>query len=356
MNGDQEEGGRSGEGRGEPSFPGPDRLPAARWRAVRVVLVAAVLAAAVLTPALVLSGHTGRRTGSSPNHLANSSRHERLGGPVMARVSAALAKTHAANLQVTYLLTEVPSGGNPSAGGGNGQRVSGSGQIGPEYVNVSARLSDGLSVQVAVGPNGVVEMGGAGYGNSLPPGAAGGSGSAGGSGAAGGSGGSSLSGFVSLVEQTLGWREGAIAMLALASPEGFLGVAAREVTAAKETGTSTLNGIPVTDYTLTLDLAQLLSAPGLTADEATTIKQAYALLAGRGLSAQTVNLAIDSSGFVLQAISTTSFTGGGKVTLEGTFTPLPGCTSQAQSSGSPGTSVPPTTSVPPVPPVSSSCP
>lgn len=349
MNGDQEEGGPSGEGRGETSPSGSDRLPAARWRAVRVVLVAAVLAAAVLTPALVLSGHTGRRTGSSPNHLANSSRHVRLGGPVMARVSAALAKTHAANLQVTYLLTEVPAGGSSSAGG-NGQRVSGSGRIGPEYVNVSARLSDGLSVQVAVGPNGMVETGGAGYGNSLPPGATGGSGTA------GVSGGSSLSGFVSLVEQALGQREGAIAMLALASPEGFLGVAARDVTAAKETGTSTLNGIPVTDYTLTLDLAQLLSAPGLTADEATTLEQAYALLAGQGLSAQTVKLAIDSSGFVLQAISTTSFTGGGKVTLEGTFTPLPGCTSQVQSSGSPGTSVPPSASGQPVPPVSSSCP
>ncbi len=289
------------------------RLTAARWRVAKVTLLVVVLAAAVGTPLLLPSLHPPRHA-SLADRRSHLSRDDHQKGPAGAVVSAALAKTHEAALDVSYSLSETPSGAAPT--------VSGSGEIGPQLVNVSADISNGqgssgLSVRVIVGPNGVAEIGGADYG--LPQGADQSATAA------------TLEGFFQLVEQELGMREGPVAMLAMASPEGFLGVASQEVSAARETGSSTVDGIPVTDYAVTMDQSQLLSVPGITPDEVLTVKMAEQLLVSQGMSADTVDLAIDSSGFVRQAKATTTFSDGGRVTLEGTLSPIAGCPPSAQS-------------------------
>jgi len=133
-----------------------------------------------------------------------------------------------------------------------------------------------------------------------------------------------LSGFAGLVEGTLGNRAGAIAMIGMASPTGYLDLEQQSVTGAGEVGTSTIDGVPVTDYEVSVDPKLLLDLPSLSSDEITTIQAAIQVLDAQGYTGTMVKVAVDDAGFIRQATSVASFSDGGAVTLTGSLSDF-GC-------------------------------
>ena len=71
-----------------------------------------------------------------------------------------------------------------------------------------------------------------------------------------------LPGFAGLTEGTLGSREGAVAMMGMASPTGYLDLVQPAISGAAEVGSSTVGGVSVTQYELAIDPAALASRPG----------------------------------------------------------------------------------------------
>ena len=76
--------------------------------------------------------------------------------------------------------------------------------------------------------------------------------------------GQSLPGFAGLVEGTLGSRQGALDMMVLANPTGYLELDENAITNAAQVGTDTVDGVPVTVYQVTLDPAQEATVSGTT--------------------------------------------------------------------------------------------
>jgi hypothetical protein len=152
--------------------------------------------------------------------------------------------------------------------------------------------------------------------------------------------GTPLSSFTGLVEGTLGTRAGAVAMMAMASPTGFLDLYQSEVTGADVIGAATLEGTAVTRYNVTLDPTQVAATPGTTTEEVTTIDGALGVLRGQGLSTMTAQLSIDASGYIHQAISVITFVDGGSVTLTTTLSDF-GCAGTVLVPGEGGTPTPP---------------
>jgi len=157
----------------------------------------------------------------------------------------------------------------------------------------------------------------------------------------GGSGpGSTLSSFAGLVEGTLGQREGAYAMLGMASPTGFLDLSQQSVTGAAQVGTGQVGGVPVTEYEVSIDLAQLAQGPGITSDEVSTIQSAVGVLDQAGYTGTVVKVAIDGAGFIREITPVASFSDGGKVTLDATFSNF-GCAGTVLMPGQQGATSPP---------------
>jgi hypothetical protein len=152
--------------------------------------------------------------------------------------------------------------------------------------------------------------------------------------------GSPLSSFAGLVESALGSRGGGVAMLAMASPTGFLDLAQTEVTGADQVGTKTVGGTELTEYDVSLDPTQLASTPASTADESTTIEAALGVLKQQGLTGTTAHLGIDASGYIHQAAVTATFSDGGTVTLSTTLSTF-GCAGTVLMPGQQGTPTPP---------------
>ena len=133
------------------------------------------------------------------------------------------------------------------------------------------------------------------------------------------SGGMSLPGFAGLVEGTLGQREGAMAMLGMASPNGFLDLSQQAVTGAAQVGSGTVDGTPVTEYDVAIDLAQLAQAEGASNAETQAITSAVVLLDQEGYTGTKVDVAIDGAGFIREVKPVAMFADGGTVTLDATF-------------------------------------
>ena len=211
-----------------------------------------------------------------------------------------------------------PSGSLTECTGGFGgisaTHVAGQGTIdvSPKAMVVSASINDGLDVSVRLDDQNVWESGGADYGLT-PTGVAG-------AGGVTGSSGQPLSGFASLVESTLGARTGAVAMIGMASPAGYLDLEQESVTGAAEIGPGTVDGTPVTFYQVAVDPARLETMPGLTADEVATLQAAVGVLHSEGYTNTTVRVGIDAAGFIRRATSVANFSDGGTVTLDATFT------------------------------------
>lgn len=149
-----------------------------------------------------------------------------------------------------------------------------------------------------------------------------------------------LSGFAGLTEGTLGQREGAVAMMGMASPTGFLDLVQPAITGATEAGQSTVDGVPVTQYELAVDPMSLATAPGTSSEEQTTINGAVGVLTSQGYTAIHDLVSIDASGYIRASSSTVTFDDGGTVTLDAQFSDF-GCAGTLLMPGQGGTSTPP---------------
>jgi len=152
--------------------------------------------------------------------------------------------------------------------------------------------------------------------------------------------GQSISGFAGLTESTIGTREGAVAMMGMASPTGYLDLYQQDITGANQTGTSTVNGVPVTVYEVAIDPSQLLNAPGVSSEESATITAALGVLKNEGYTGTTVDVSVDASGFIREAKSVAQFSDGGTVVLDATLSNF-GCAGTVLMPGQSGPTSPP---------------
>jgi hypothetical protein len=152
--------------------------------------------------------------------------------------------------------------------------------------------------------------------------------------------GQAISQFAGLVESTLGTREGAVAMLGIASPTGYLVLDEQEITGVTPTGQGTVNGTPVTEYRVAADPSQLESDPSASSEELTTMRAAINTLQAQGLSSTSTDVAVDAQGFIVQSSTTYDFSDGGSVTVLADFSNF-GCAGTVLMPGQVGPTTPP---------------
>ena len=320
--------------------------PRQSWRRVGTVAAAVACVAVVAVPVglvVTSSGHSIASSARRQKHNTHVSNAVHLGnGPAEHQVLQALsATTDTGSFDVSYDLSETPAtspsgapcptssySGSVASGvavatstppgqgcsqdqSAENTTVTGQGTIDtdPYAMAVSAFVNGGLNVGVRVDSTTVWES--SSQDNALTP-------------APNDGPGQPLSGFAGLVEGTLGNRAGAIAMIGMASPTGYLDLEQQSVTGAGEVGTSTIDGVPVTDYEVSVDPKLLLDLPSLSSDEITTIQAAIQVLDAQGYTGTMVKVAVDDAGFIRQATSVASFSDGGAVTLTGSLSDF-GC-------------------------------
>jgi hypothetical protein len=149
-----------------------------------------------------------------------------------------------------------------------------------------------------------------------------------------------ISGFAGITESTIGMREGAIAMIGLASPTGYLDLYQQDINGASQTGTSTVNGAPVTQYQVAVDPTQLVNDPGITSEESQTAAAAITVLKNEGYTGTTDEVSIDGSGFIREVRSVARFSDGGTVVLDVVLSNF-GCAGTVLMPGQQGSSTPP---------------
>jgi hypothetical protein len=343
----------------------PKRTGRRAWLALGT---AACLVVIGIPVGLLVAGGPGS---GSPHHAPHKTAALHLGdGPAKQSVLAALsATTDAGTFDFNYVLSEAPgtttttttapacptdvgaangepagapsSSGGIQAGGECGEAIppqdaqdtttQGSGIINtnPMAMAASADIGQGggggLQVGVRVDPTTVWEVGNTD--NGLTP-------------QNSDEVGQPLPGFAGLTEGTLGSREGAVAMMGMASPTGYLDLVQPAISGAAEVGSSTVGGVSVTQYELAIDPTALASAPGVSSAEASTITSAVALLTAQGFTTIRDLVSVDASGFIRESSSTVAFSDGGTVTLDAQFSDF-GCAGTLLMPGQGGTSTAP---------------
>jgi hypothetical protein len=327
--------------------PGPIELDLdvakdhARRATARRPLIAAgavVVVAALVAWAVHASGRTHRSTRKTPVTTAPERISTDRGDARARQVVAAAAETTTSigSFHVMYRLSE-QAAGSPSATacqdalaragrgvpGPDGERtvsplpsactphdvtVTGEATVdtNPKALRAVSTVSSLGAVTLIADESSVWEFGGANYGSdgvSAGPGAA-------------------FSQFAGLVEGTLGPREGALAMQSMASPNGYLSITKATIATAQPIGTATFDGIPVTNFRVTLDPAA--TPTGVSPDEAAAIAAARAVLAGEGFVHTVQDVSIDPMGYVRHTRSVAVFRDGGTITTEDTFSQF-GC-------------------------------
>jgi hypothetical protein len=131
--------------------------------------------------------------------------------------------------------------------------------------------------------------------------------------------GAPLSGFADLVLGTIGPRAGAVGMLAMASPGGYLEIARESIANATRIGTSTVRGVPVTVYRVDIDATRLADQTGMTTEQTTTMAHALDVLRAQRYTRVTVEMSIDDQQLVRHSSTTWTFADGGTVFGETTF-------------------------------------
>jgi hypothetical protein len=233
---------------------------------------------------------------------------------------------------ITTVPTSVPTSGGwvcqeESSGSASGLTITGQGTIDTNpFAMVASSVVPGLG-QVTVRADGtrIWEMGGGDYG--LSPGST------------DSAPGASLPGFANLVEGSLGQRQGAYDMMGLANPAGYLELDESTITSADQIGTSTVAGVPVTVYQVSLSPDQDANVTGSTPEEATAIHNALALLQQQGYTGTTVKVSIDAAGYIRQTDSLASFSDGSTATTEVTFSDF-GCAGTVLMPGQQGSTSP----------------
>jgi hypothetical protein len=328
--------GSTGDGRVDLWLDDPVERAGRRPSGKRVGFIVAIVVclAAVGTPIALALSSSGRTAVAARGH--HHAAHPQLAqGPAEHDVLSALSTTtDSGSFQFTYSLTSTP----PTSGSSDSSEtpVSGTGIIdtNPTAMAASAAVGstnpqvtgNGLDVGVRVDGTDYWEVGYAD--NGLTPAADDAN-----------TIGSSLSSFAGLVESTLGQRDGAVAMLGMASPTGYLDLTLPSVSGATQEGTGTVDGVAVTNYDVTVDPSQLATSPGTTPEEATTIDNAVAVLDQQGFTGTTVLVGIDASGFIREAVSTTRFADGGASVLTATFSDF-GCAGTVLMPGQTGSTGP----------------
>jgi len=153
--------------------------------------------------------------------------------------------------------------------------------------------------------------------------------------------GSSLTGFSSLVEGTLGPRQGALAMLGLASPSGYLNLDPAQTPGAVLVGTDAVDGVPVTVYQIDLAPGQGGQVPGITAQEQQAESDALQVLSSQGFTGSTLRISVDAAGFIRRTQTTDHFADGTAMTSEADFSNF-GCAGTVLMPGQTGSTAPPT--------------
>jgi hypothetical protein len=153
--------------------------------------------------------------------------------------------------------------------------------------------------------------------------------------------GSPLSQFASLVESTLGQREGALAMQNLASPTGYIALTENAIADATPIGTGTVDGVAVTNYRVTLDPNAKPEA-NLTTDQAETISAAQAILHQEGFSDTTQIVSVDAAGYIRHTHNVATFADGATVTTDDSFSDF-GCAGVVPIPRRPAPASPPAT-------------
>ena len=123
-----------------------------------------------------------------------------------------------------------------------------------------------------------------------------------------------LGDYAQAVYGTLGTRNGALAMLALASPTGYLQIAAPEIEHASAVGTDTVDGVTVQLYDVTIDLSKMLTLPSVTDDERPILTHALDVLRDEHLTVVDERVSVDSDGFIRRTTRVAHFADGGTVT------------------------------------------
>ncbi len=253
--------------------------------------------------------------------------------PAEQQVLAALSTTtDAGNFQFTYLLGETRTSGNSGncTSGGSGGRLCMQGDVGTKVTGngtadtAPTALLATTSLGITVRADGTTVWEDAGTG--LTPSATTGSGD-------------SLPSFASLAEDTIGNDVGGVAMLAMASPTGFLDLDQAAVTGAEPFGSGGPKGT-LENYVVSLDPTKLVTTPGITSQESATITAALAELRQQGMTGMTVTLEIDPSGYIHYAGYKVSFSTGDVVGLDTSLSDF-GCAGTVLMPGQPGTPTPP---------------
>jgi len=316
-----------------------------RHRLGILVAVATCLLVVGVPVALVVSGSSDQRsTEAKASHPARGG-HSQAARQVLSALSAT---TSSGDFDVSYTFGG-QQGGPPSTSPTTTCSVSGSGGMGgvctggdpanDQPVNGTATIDVRPFAMVATSDvsgfgsivlrdNGtdVWEEGGGDYG--LSPGS-------------GDSGpGSSLSGFASLVEGTLGPRQGALAMMGLASPTGYLDLDQAETGNADLAGTDTVDGVPVDIYQISMTPAEGGQVPGLTPQEQQATSDALHVLSKQGYTGSTVRISIDAAGFIRRTQTTDHFADGATMTSEAEFSNF-GCVGTVLMPGQLGSTTPP---------------
>ena len=153
--------------------------------------------------------------------------------------------------------------------------------------------------------------------------------------------GSPLSGFASLVEGTLGAGQGALTMITLASPNGYLHLEKEAVSGVTPAGTGVVDGTPVTFYEVDVDPAKLLDIPGLSGEQIKTIHAGLDGLKQVDYKSTRVKVAIDDAGFIRQTSSVATFADGSRMTSTTTLSNF-GCAGIVRLPGDPPAPTTPT--------------
>ncbi|MBK5287788.1 MAG: hypothetical protein JJE46_04900, partial [Acidimicrobiia bacterium] len=133
-----------------------------------------------------------------------------------------------------------------------------------------------------------------------------------------------ISGFAPAVMSTFGEGPGALTMLGLASPTGYLSLSANAVTDVTSAGTGTVNGAPVTYYDVVSDVNAMRDLPGLTDEQRKVIEQSLDALDRAGFKEATAHIAVDTAGYIVESSSTATFSDGTTMTRHMTLSKF-GC-------------------------------
>lgn len=155
-----------------------------------------------------------------------------------------------------------------------------------------------------------------------------------------------LSGFASLVEATFGQGPGALTMLGLASPTGYLSLSADAVTGVTPAGDGTVDGVHVTYYDVVSDTNAMQSLVGLTSEQRKTIVDALAVLEQSGFQEATARIAVDDAGYIRESTSKATFSDGTVMQRHMTLSKF-GCVGTGPTPADPDGSPAPADCVPP---------